>query len=415
MAKKSPHTAEDTASIFENENGYSDLPGSRIDISSVKNMDALPGKEHDFGIIRSDRRQKQRAVSDEEQTGLIDKIPQTLGVGAVLEGTVKNIADYGLFINLGNVDGLVHVSEISWNRVRHPPDTYRIGDRIKVKVLRYDSEKDRLSLSIKQLSPDPWAWAEERYPAGTKVRGCVSRLAEYGAFVEVEEGVVGLIHVSEMSWQRNIEHPSQVLSVGDTVEPIVLKLDVAGKRMSLSIKRAGRNPWDLIKERYPVGTIIEGRIKKIADFGLFIEMGAEIDGFVHVSNISWTKRGRHASEIYKIGQEVQSVVLGVDKQRERFSLGIRQLSPDPWIEIFRRYRSGTRVIGTVTGVTHFGIFLELEEDVEGLIHVSELPKDKGGDSLLRYRVDDVIEAIVLAVSQDDKRIELSVRKLEEER
>lgn len=333
--------------------------------------------------------------------------------GSVLKGTVKNITDYGLFIDLGGIDGLLHITDISWGRVGHPSELYQIGDEITVKVLKFDMEKERVSLGLKQLNPDPWTEADKQYPVNTKVRGKVVSLADYGAFIEVKEGIEGLIHVSEMSWTRKIRHPSQILKVGDIVDAMVLNIDSANKRISLGLKQGEPNPWEVIGEKYPVGTTIEGRIKNITDFGIFIGIDEGIDGLVHISDISWTKRIKHPSEIYKKGQEVQAVVLNIDEANERFSLGIKQLAPDPWDEIPEKYKPGTRVTGTVTNITDFGVFVELEEGIEGLIHVSELTKEKGGNPLSRFKVDDVIQAKVLNITKEEKKIALSIRQLEE--
>ncbi|RLB37104.1 MAG: 30S ribosomal protein S1 [Deltaproteobacteria bacterium] len=394
------------------------LPGSQVDLRPVRDMDSLVGTEHDFKIVKYNKRRgnivlSRRAILEAERMALREKTLQLLVEGAVLEGTVKNITDYGLFIDLGGIDGLVHITDMSWGRVGHPSEMHKVGDKIQVKVLNFDRERERVSLGIKQLTPDPWTDVESKYPIGTRISGRVVSLTDYGAFLEVEEGVEGLIHVSEMSWTRKIRHPSQILKVGEIVEVMVLNIDAARKRISLGMKQVEPNPWDIIAEKYPVGTTIEGKIKNITDFGIFIGIDEGIDGLVHISDISWTKRIKHPSEIYKKGQEVQAVVLNIDKANERFSLGIKQLTPDPWDEIPIKYGPGTRVTGTVTNVTDFGVFVELEEGIEGLIHVSELPKDKRGNALSRFQVDDVIQAKVVNVSRQDKKIGLSIRKLEE--
>jgi len=318
-----------------------------------------------------------------------------------------------LFIGLGGIDGLVHITDMSWGRVGHPSEIHQVGDEIKVKVLSFDRERERVSLGIKQLAPDPWSNAEEKYPVGMKITGKIVSLTDYGAFVEVEEGVEGLIHVSEMSWTRKVRHPSQIVTVGDEVETMVLNLDVNKKRISLGLKQVEPNPWDIIEEKYPVGTVIEGKIKNITDFGIFLGIDEGIDGLVHISDISWTVRIKHPSEVYKKGQEVQAVVLNIDKDNERFSLGIKQLATDPWDEIPEKYKPGTRVTGTVTNVTDFGVFLELEEGIEGLVHISEISTDRRGNPLSQFQVDDVIQAKVLNVSRKDKKIGLSIRKLDE--
>jgi small subunit ribosomal protein S1 len=394
------------------------LPGSQVDLRPIRDMDALVGTEHDFKIVKYNKRRgnivlSRRAILEAERAAIREDTLNLLEEGVVLEGTVKNITDYGLFIDLGGIDGLVHITDMSWGRVGHPSEMHQMGDKITVKVLSFDRERERVSLGIKQLAPDPWSEAEYKYPPSTKIQGRVVSLTDYGAFVEVEQGVEGLIHVSEMSWTRKIRHPSQILSVGEIVEAMVLNIDVGKKRISLGMKQVEPNPWDVIEEKYPVGTTIEGKIKNITDFGIFIGIDEGIDGLVHISDISWTRRIKHPSEVYKKGQEVQAVVLNIDKGNERFSLGIKQLTPDPWDEIPQKYKPGTRVTGTVTNVTDFGLFLELEEGIEGLVHISEIAAERRGNPLSRFQVDDVIQAKVLNVSREDKKIGLSVRKIEE--
>lgn len=394
------------------------LPGSQVDLRPIRDMDALLGTEHEFKIVKYNRRRgnivlSRRAILESERMALRDSTLKSLEEGIVLEGMVKNITDYGLFIDLGGIDGLVHITDMSWGRVGHPSETHQIGDEITVKVLKFDRERERVSLGIKQLTPDPWSEAEGKYPIGTMVKGRVVSLTDYGAFVEIEQGVEGLIHVSEMSWTRKIRHPSQILNIGDTADTMVLNIDVAKKRISLGMKQVEPNPWDVIEEKYPVGTTIEGRIKNITDFGVFIGIDEGIDGLVHISDISWTKRIKHPSEVYKKGDEVQAVVLSIDKDNERFSLGIKQTTSDPWGEIPQKYKPGTRVTGTVTNVTDFGLFLELEEGIEGLIHVSEIFNDRRGNPLTQFQIDDVIQAKVLNISTEEKKIGLSIRKLEE--
>jgi small subunit ribosomal protein S1 len=394
------------------------LPGSQIDLKPIRDFDALIGTVHDFKILKYNKRRgnivlSRRAILEAERASMREETLEKLENGAVVEGVVKNITDYGLFIDLGGIDGLLHITDMSWGRVGHPSEMYQMGDTITVKILNFDRETERVSLGLKQLKPDPWTNAQDNYPITTRLRGKVVSLADYGAFVEVEEGIEGLIHISEMSWTRKIRHPSQMVKVGDMVEAVVLNIDPANKRISLGLKQVEPNPWDIIGEKYPVGTTIEGRIKNITDFGIFIGIDEGIDGLVHISDISWTKRIKHPSEMYKKGQEVQAVVLNIDKASERFSLGIKQLSSDPWEHVPEKYRPGTRVTGTVTNITDFGVFVELEEGIEGLIHVSELSKDKGSNPLSRFKIDDVIQAKVINVSGHDKKIGLSVRKLEE--
>ena len=394
------------------------LPGSQINLKPIKDFDSYIGTIHQFKILKYNKRRSnivlsRRALLESERMSLREKTLQEMKNGAVLSGTVKNITEYGLFIDLGGIDGLLHITDMSWGRVGHPSELYKIGDSVSVMVLHYDQETGRVSLGLKQLKPDPWTNADAKYPPHTKIKGRVVSLADYGAFVEVEEGVEGLIHVSEMSWTRKIRHPSQVVKVADIVEAMVLSINPKEKRISLGLKQAQPNPWDLIGERYPVGTTIEGRIKNITEFGIFVGIDEGIDGLVHISDLSWVKRVKHPSELYKKGQEVQAVVLSIDKEKERFSLGVKQLTRDPWDEVSSRYKHGTRVTGKVTNVTDFGVFVELEEGIEGLIHVSELSKDKGSNPLSRFNVDDVIEAKVINVSRAEKKIGLSVKRLEE--
>ena len=395
------------------------LPGSQADLRPVKDLDALVGTEHDFKIIKYERRQgnivlSRRAVLEVERAELREKVLENLEEGAVLEGAVTNITDYGLFIDLGGIDGLVHVTNIAWGKTGHPSELYQIGDNITVKVLNFDKEKERVSLGIKQLTPDPWSEIEEKYPVGSTVSGRIATLKKYGAFVELEEGVEGLVHISEMSWTRKVMHPSELYRVGDNVETLVLSLDVPKKRISLSIKQLEPNPWDVITEEYPIGAIIEGKIKNITDFGVFVGIDKGIDGLVHISDISWTKQIKHPSEVYKKGDEVRAVILKIDKENEHFSLGIKHLTPDPWNEIPEKYKPGTRVSGKVTNITDFGLFVELEEGIEGLVHVSQLSKTHESSKELKdFQVGDELDAEVVNVSQKDKRIGLSIRKLEE--
>ncbi len=394
------------------------LPGSQINLKPIKDFDSHIGSIQEFKILKYNKRRSnivlsRRAILESERATMREKTLQHLQIGAVMEGAVKNITEYGLFIDLGGIDGLLHITDMSWGRVGHPSELYRVGDKINVKVLTFDAGSGRVSLGLKQLKPDPWLKANERYTVGSKIKGRVVSLADYGAFVEIEEGIEGLVHVSEMSWTRKVRHPSQIVKVGDEIEAMVMNIDTGNKRISLGLKQVEPNPWDVIGERYPVGTTIEGRIKNITDFGIFIGIDEGIDGLVHISDISWTKRIKHPSELYKKGQTVQAVVLNIDKENERFSLGIKQLTTDPWDEVPSKYKPGTRVTGTVTNVTDFGVFVELEEGIEGLIHVSELSKDKSGNPLSRFNVDDVIQSKVINVSRGEKKIGLSIKRLEE--
>jgi small subunit ribosomal protein S1 len=394
------------------------LPGSQADLRPVRDLGTLVGTEHDFKILKFEKSQEnivlsRRAALEAERKALREKTVESLKKDAILEGIVSNITRFGLFIDLGGIDGLVHITDMSWGKAGNPSEDYQIGDKIKVKMLSFDKERERISLGIKQLTPDPWEGAEDKYPVDTRIEGRIARLKEFGAFLEVEEGIEGLIHVSEISWTGNIKHPSQQLNVEDVVETVVLKIDVAKRRLSLSMKQLKPNPWDTISNNYPIGAIIEGKIKNITNFGIFLGIDEGIDGLVHISDISWTEKINHPSELYKKGDDVRAVILDIDKENERFSLGIKQLSPDPWDVIPEKYKSGTRVSGTVKGITDFGIFVELETGIEGLIHVSQLPKGKQEKSLDEYQVGDEVEAEVVNVSVEDKRIGLSIRKLEQ--
>ena len=339
------------------------LPGSQIDLQPIRDLDSLVGKVMDLKVLKYNKRRNniivsRRALLEEERVKHKAKTLSLIKEGSVLEGKVKNITDYGLFVDLGGIDGLLHITDMSWGRVSHPSTMYQRGDEITVKVISFDREKERVSLGIKQLKPDPWIDAPKKFAVAEKVTGRVVNITDYGAFIEIEEGVEGLIHISEMSWTKKVKHPSQIVSIGDTIEAVVLNLDTENKRVSLGIKQIKANPWNIIEEKYPVGTIIEGRIKNITDFGLFIGIDEEIDGLVHISDMSWTKKIKHPSELYKKGDEVQAKVLSIDKESERFSLGIKQLTTDPWEVIPEKYRPGTKVTGKVTNITDFGIFVE---------------------------------------------------------
>jgi len=394
------------------------LPGSQIDLHPIRDLDSLVGQVMELKILKYNKRRNniivsRRALLEADRVKEKVKTLSLLKELSIVKGEVKNITDYGLFVDLGGIDGLLHITDMSWGRVAHPSSMYKIGDEITVKIISFDREKERVSLGLKQLKPDPWIDASNRFPVGTKVTGRVVNLTDYGAFIEIEEGVEALIHISEMSWTRKAKHPSQIVSIGDTVEAVVLNLDTENKRVSLGMKQIKPNPWDLIEEKYPVGTIIEGRIKNITDFGLFIGIDEEIDGLVHISDISWTKKIKHPSELYKKGDEIQAKVMTVDKDNERFSLGIKQLTKNPWEEIPEKYKVGTKVTGKVTNITDFGIFVELEEGIEGLVHSSEISKSKSKSPPGKFQIDDVIQALVVNVSKEEKKIALSLRKLQE--
>jgi small subunit ribosomal protein S1 len=396
------------------------LPGSQADLRPIRNLDDLVGKSFDFKILKYNRKRSnivlsRRVILEAEREAKRAATLASIHEGKVVDGVVKNITEYGVFVDLGGVDGLLHITDISWGRVKHPSELFTISDEITVKILNLDLEKERVSLGMKQLTADPWTTAAERYPVGSRVTGRVVSLTDYGAFVELEEGIEGLIHVSEMSWTRKIRHPSKVVSVNDEIDAVVLDIKPDSRRISLGMKQAVPNPWDVIAEKYPVGTTIEGKIKNITDFGLFIGIDEGIDGLVHISDISWTKRIKHPSEIYKKGDVVQAIVLDIEKDQERFSLGIKQLQPDPWKTVAERYEVGKEITGTITNLTDFGIFVELEEGVEGLVHVSEISgKEKIKTPVGLYNVSDVITAKVMNINSDERRIGLSIKRLDME-
>lgn len=396
------------------------LPGSQVDLRPVRNLDKVIGQTFEFKIIKLNKRRgnivlSRRVLLESERESQRGETLKTLEENQVVEGVVKNLTDYGAFIDLGGIDGLLHITDMSWGRVKHPSDILAVGDTINVKVLKFDKEKERVSLGLKQITPDPWLDVEAKYPIEAKVTGKVVSLTDYGAFIELEEGVEGLIHVSEMSWTKRVKHPNKVLAIGDDVESVVLALDSDNRRISLGLKQVEPNPWDVIGEKFPIGTIIEGQVKNITDFGIFVGVDEGIDGLVHISDLSWTKRIKHPSEAYKKGDLVKAVVLNIDRENERFSLGLKQLSSDPWESVPTRYARGTIVNGKVTSVTDFGVFIELEEGIEGLIHVSELSKEKIESPKDFAQVGDTIEAAVLQVDTVDRKIALSVKNLDEQK
>jgi small subunit ribosomal protein S1 len=395
------------------------LPGSQVDLRPVRNLESLIDNTFPFKILKYNKKRRnvvlsRRALLEKEREQMKTETLSSLEDSKVVEGIVKNITDYGVFVDLGGIDGLLHITDMSWGRVGHPSEMFQIGDKIKVMVLSFDRENERVSLGLKQLISDPWTKAEEKYPVDTQVKGRVVSLTDYGAFVEIEEGVEGLIHVSEMSWTKKIRHPSKILNVGDEVEAVVLSINPENKRISLGMKQLEANPWDVIAEKYPVGTTIAGKIKNITDFGVFIGIDEGIDGLVHISDISWTKRVKHPSEVFKKGQEVQAIVLNIDKENERFSLGIKQLEKDPWETIPERYPLGSVIQGPITNVTDFGLFVELEEGIEGLVHVSEISKEKIKSPVGQYKMGDNITAKVINISPKDRKIGLSVKKVDDQ-
>jgi len=398
------------------------LPGSQIDLRPVRNMDVYLGKKYKFKVIKFNKKRgnivlSRRAILEEERDTLKAQTADQMKEGAVVMGLVKNITDYGAFIDLGGLDGLLHITDMSWGRIKHPSEMINVGDEIKVKILKYDTEKERVSLGMKQLTDDPWATVHSQYPIGAKVKGKVVSVTEYGAFVELADGVEGLIHVSEMSWTKRVKHANQVVQVDQQVEVQVLAIDTENRRISLGMKQLQTNPWLEMKESYPPGTIIEGEVKSITDFGVFIGIEDGIDGLVHISDFSWTKRVNHPSEMFAKGQKVRAVVLGVDTENERFSLGIKQLEGDPWSQIESKYGIGTQHEVKVTKVVDFGAFVELESDIEGLIHISELTTDKINSVEDFIKPGAKLKAEVITIDKDARKVGLSSKlvKLREQK
>jgi len=393
------------------------LPASQVDLRPGGNMDRFVGQTYQFRILKLNRKRgnlvlSRRVLLEEERDKARTETLATLKEGDIVSGVVKNIAEYGAFVDLGGVDGLLHVTDMSWGRLGHPSEMVKVGDTLNVIVLKYDREKGKISLGLKQTVPDPWLNVSDRYKEGERVSGKVVSLTDYGAFISLEDGIEGLVHVSEMSWTRRVRHPSEILKVGEEVEAVILGVDPANRRISLGLKQTEVNPWTVIGERYPVGTKIEGQIKNITDFGVFIGIEDGIDGLVHVSDISWTRRVKHPGELFTKGQTVQAVVLNIDVENERLSLGIKQLVADPWDEIPRKYKPGSKVKGRVTSVTDFGIFVEIEEGIEGLIHVSEISYEKVASPKDFANVGDELEAVVLNVDMVEKKIALSIKALQ---
>ncbi|PKN38563.1 MAG: 30S ribosomal protein S1 [Deltaproteobacteria bacterium HGW-Deltaproteobacteria-2] len=393
------------------------LPGSQIDVRPVKDLDKFVGQTMDFNVLKYDRKRNnvvlsRRSIVALEREAEKKDILKSIQEGNVVEGVIKNITDYGVFIDLGGIDGLLHVTDISWGRIAKPSENFRKGEKIQTKVLSFDAEKERVSLGLKQLMDNPWEKITERYPVGSVVEGKVVNLTDYGVFVELESGVEGLVHISEMYWTREIKHPSKVLSIGETIKVMVLEVNPETKRVSLSLKQTTPNPWEKLKEKYPVGTIVKGVVRNITNFGVFVGIEEKIDGLIHVSDISWKHRVTHPSEFFKKGQEVEAVVLNVDVENEKFSLGIKQIEKNPWDDLSQRYALGSTVTGKITNFTDFGIFMEIEEGIEGLVHISEISQKRVKTSSELYSIGDTVSAVVKSIDPKSKKIRLSIKELE---
>jgi len=392
------------------------LPGSHVDLRPVRDLDRFVGRKGKFAVLKYNRARanvvvSRRAVLEQERETLREETLKLLEEGVILEGTVKSITDYGAFVDLGGIDGLLHVTDMSWGRIGHPSEMVTVGEKIKVVVLKYDPERERVSLGMKQLVPDPWRSATERYSVGSRVQGKVVSLTDYGAFIELEQGIEGLLHVSEMSWTKRVVHPSKLLSVGAEVEVVILDIDEGHRRISLGLKQVGPNPWELVRINHPVGSRIHGKIKSVTDFGVFVEIEEGIDGLVHISDLHWTKKVKHPSELYKKGDEVEAVVLGVDVENERVSLGIKQAAANPWTTLTQRHPTGTRIQGKVTSVTDFGVFVEIEEGIEGLIHISQLSNERVEKPSALFQVGKEVEAEVIHIDPREHKVGLSIKAL----
>ena len=395
------------------------LPGSQIDIRPVRSLEKYIGKRLNLKVIKFNKRRgnivlSRKALLLKEREKMRVETLSQLAEGQVVRGLVKNITDYGAFIDLGGMDGLLHITDMSWGRTKHPSELFTVGDEITVKVLKYDKERERVSLGMKQVQSNPWERVNELYHIGDKVKGKVVSIKDYGAFVELEDGVEGLIHVSEMSWTSRVKHPSKILNAGDEVECQVLDIDSKNHRISLGLKQLGSNPWDVLEQKFPIGSTVEGEIKNVTDFGVFVDIGEGIDGLIHVSDISWTKKITHPSEAFEKGAKVQAVVLSIDKETEKFSLGVKQLERDPWEKIKDRYKIGQIIDGKVSKLADYGAFVEIEDGLEGLIYISEITAggkvSNVGDV---FKVGDKTKAQILSIDERERKISLSVKAYKE--
>ncbi|UCD34766.1 MAG: 30S ribosomal protein S1 [Nitrospiraceae bacterium] len=393
------------------------LPGSQIDLKAPKNTDQLIGKKYTFKVLNLNHKGSnvivsRRVLLEEERSKLREKTLTRLKDGAILEGTVKNLTDYGAFIDLGGIDGLLHISDMSWGRISHPGELFRVGDTVEVMILSFNTENEKVTLGYKQKKPDPWASVEEKYPPGQKVTGKVITITDYGVFVELEEGVEGLIHVSEVDWTEKNIKPSKYFSIGDRVEAAILKVSRADKRISLSIRQLKPNPWEVVKEKYSVGQRITGKVKNFAEFGTFVSLDEGVDALLHISDMSWVKRVKHPSDMLKTGQEIEVEILSIEPEKERISVGLKQLTPDPWTgDIQARYTLGDPVRGKVANITDFGVFVELEEGLEGLIHISEVEKKSDEKLEDLFSIGDEITARVINVNPAERKIDLTTKTM----
>jgi small subunit ribosomal protein S1 len=393
------------------------LPGSQVDLRPVRNLDAFLGQAFKFKVIKFNKKRgnivlSRRVLLEKERAALKESTLERLKEGQIVEGIVKNLTEYGAFIDLGGIDGLLHITDMSWGRVNHPSELFQVGDHVRVKVLKFNADTERVSLGLKQITEDPWSRAAEKFVPGTVVRGKVVSLKDYGAFIELEEGIEGLVHISEMSWTRRVKHPSKMVAVGDMVEAVVLDVDVKQNRISLGMKQLEPNPYEQLTEKYPPGTVVKGKVRNIADFGIFVEIEEGIDGLVHISDMSWTQRVKHPSELFQKGDDVEAVLLNIDTsdgEKPKISLGIKQLVADPWDRIPYEFPIGKVVDGKVLKVLDFGAFVELEKGVEGLVHVSEISEEHVDDPRAVLNPGQEVKVQILATDAAERKIALSIK------
>jgi len=391
------------------------LPGSQVDLRPVRDLDQFIGKQLELKIIKLSRKRgnivlSRRILLEDERAEMKRETLKTIEEGQQAVGIVKNITDYGAFIDLGGIDGLLHITDMSWGRVNHPSEVVSLGDTIKVLILNYDKEKERVSLGHKQITPDPWDSVKIKYPSNGRVRGRVVSITDYGVFLELEHGIEGLVHVSEMSWTRRVRHPSKIVSMNDIIDAVVLDVQVDSRRISLGMKQIEKNPWDNVHDRFSVGTQVKGQVRNLTEFGAFVSLEDGIDGLIHISDISWTQRFKHPSEILDKGQEVEAVVLSIDTEKERLSLGMKQLSSDPWVDIEEKYSVGDNIKAEITKITNFGVFASPEPELEGLVHISELSEEKVNKPEEIVRVGDVFNMRVVKIEAEQRRLGLSIKE-----
>lgn len=393
------------------------LPASQVDLRPTRNLDAFIGQSYHFRVIKFNKKRgniilSRRVLLEKERIALRESTLEALKEGQIVDGVVKNLTEYGAFIDLGGIDGLLHITDMSWGRVNHPSDMFKPNDGVRVKVLKFNEDTERVALGLKQITEDPWVAVPEKYVPGTVVRGKVVSLKDYGAFIELEEGIEGLVHVSEFSWIRRLTHPSKMVELGEMVKAVVLDVDVDEKRVSLGIKQLDPNPYEQLKERYPIGSIVKGQVRNVAEFGVFVEIEEGIDGLVHISDISWTQRIRQPSEIYNKGDEIEAVLLEVETDSEgkpKISLGVKQMIPNPWKRIAKDYPIGKTFAAKVLRVSDFGAFVELEEGIEGLIHISEISEDKINDLSEVMKPDQTVNVQIISIDSEERKIGLSLR------